>query len=195
VLIFLVSLLLIIFAVMAIPVDLNFTLQREDTFQGRASIGWLFGLVRIPLQPRDKKARQPKKPQKKKKAERRRSRRDGLHVSAMLRSQGFLSRLIRLLRRLRGCIHIRQLRLQVLMGLDDPADTGQLWGIVGPLTLALPVPAGANVAIQPEFTGATFQVDGEGSIRIVPIEIIGTLIAFAFSPVTLRALYALSTGR
>jgi len=195
VLIFLVTLLVIIFAVMVVPVDLFFTVQRDDTFQGHASIGWLFGLVRIPLHSKEKEARQPKKPQKKKKTEHRRSRRDGLHVGAMLRSPGFISLLIRMLRRLKACIHIRQLRLHILLGLDDPADTGQLWGMIGPLALAIPVPAGANVAIQPEFTGAAFLVDGEGAIRIIPIEIIGSLIAFALSPATLRALYALGTGR
>jgi hypothetical protein len=195
VLLFLFTLLLIIIAVMTVPVDLEFTLQREETLQSQIIIGWLFGLVRIPLHSREKGARQPKKPQKKKKPKRSRSWRQGLHVGAMLRSQGFISRLIRLLSRLRGCIHIRQLRLLVRLGLDDPADTGQLWGIVGPLTLAIPVPARADVAIKPEFSGAIFQVDGEGAFRIVPIEIIGTLIGFAFSPVTLRALYTLGTGR
>jgi len=192
VLLFLATLLVINIAVFAVPVDLDFTVRRDEKFQGHASVGWLFGLVRIPLQPTNKGNRQ--KPQKKK-AERSRSQRDELHVAAMLRSPGFLSRLIRLLHHIRGCIHIRQLRLQVRLGLDDPANTGQLWGIVGPLALAVPVPAGADVAIQPEFTGATFQIDGEGAIRIVPIEIIGILIAFTLSPTTLRGLYALGKGR
>jgi hypothetical protein len=190
VLIILVALLAGVVAVLAIPVDLAFTMQREEKFQGHASIGWLFGLVRIPLKPQRGKA-QPAPHQKQKRA----PAESKLHVGAMLRSKGFLARLIRLLRRLYRCLHIRHLRLHVLLGLDDPADTGQLWGVVGPLALAVPVPAGADLAILPEFTEAAFRIDGEGTVRIVPIEIIGTLLAFILSPVTVRALYALGTGR
>lgn len=179
-------------ALLAIPVDVAFNVQREEKIAGRVTIGWLFGLVRIPLRPEEGvKARPAPAP---KPARRTRARR-GLHVGAMLRSQGFLARLTRLLGRLWGGIHIRRLRLQVLLGLDDPADTGRLWGMVGPLALVVPVPAGADLAIQPEFSGAAFQIDGEGAVRILPIEIIATLLAFALSPVTLRALYALGTGR
>lgn len=192
-LIFLVSLLALILVVLVIPLDLSFSLSRADSLEVKASLRWLFGLVQITLNSVDEKTRQaaPTAP-KKARPKRGRSR---LHVGAMLRSQGFISRVIRLLRHLKACIHIHQLRLQLLLGLDDPADTGQLWGTLGPLAMAVPVPAGAYVSLQPEFNGATFQVDGEGTIRIVPIEILGTLLIFALSPVTLRAFYALGTGR
>lgn len=192
-LIFLIALLLGLIVVLAIPIELAFTLQREERLQTRVTLGWLFGLVKIPLSVEGEKADSaaPPAPKKPRHTQSRRK----LHMGAMLLSQGFVARVIRLLRRLKASIHIRQLRLQILLGLDDPADTGQLWGIVGPLALTIPVPAGADVAIQPEFTGATFQVDGEGVIRIVPIEIIGTILVFTFSPVTIRALYALGTGR
>jgi len=193
VLIFLIALLLGLIVVLAIPIELAFTLQREERLQARVTLGWLFGLVKIPLSIEGEKtdSTAPPAPKKTRHTQSRRK----LHMGAMLLSQGFVARVIRLLRRLKASIHIRQLRLQILLGLDDPADTGQLWGIVGPLALTIPVPAGADVAIQPEFTGATFQVDGEGVIRIVPIEIIGTILVFTFSPVTIRALYALGTGR
>lgn len=189
-LIFLIALLVGMIVVLAIPIDLAFTLQREERLQTRVTLGWLFGLVKIPLSVKGEKAEStaPKKP-------RHTQSRRKLHMGAMLRSQGFLARVLRLLRRLKDCVHIRHLRLHILLGLDDPADTGQLWGIVGPLTLAVPVPASTDLSIQPEFTGATCQVNGEGVLRIVPIEIIGTLCIFALSPVTIRALYALGTGR
>ena len=191
-LIILVALLAGVVALLAIPVDVVFTVQREEKFHGRVTIGWFFGLVKIPIRPQHGEAR----PAQSKKARRARDRtRRGPHVGAMLRSKGFLSRLLWLLRRLYRCLHIRCLRLHLLLGLDDPADTGRIWGMVGPLALAVPVPAGADVAIHPEFTGAAFRIDGEGAVRIVPIEVIATLFAFALSPVTLRALYALGTGR
>ncbi len=191
-LITLVALLVGVVAVLAIPVGVTFTVQREEKFQGRVTIDWLFGLVRIPVQPEENGETKPEPSSKK--SSRTQAQRD-IHLWAMFRSKGFLARLLRLLRRLMGCIHIRRLRLHLLIGLDDPADTGQLWGMIGPLALLVPVPARAELVIQPEFTGAALQIDSEGAIRILPIEIIGTLFAFALSPVTLRALYALGTGR
>jgi len=49
--------------------------------------------------------------------------------------------------------------------------------------------------VSPDFTGEAFHVIGEGAVRIVPIEIIATVLAFALSPVTWRALRALGTGK
>lgn len=187
----LVALLVGLVALLAIPIDVVFAVQRDERFEGRVTIGWLFGLARVPVGPPHARA----KPKKAKPARVHRGPHRPHKVSAMLRSEGFLRRLVRLLRRLAGRIHVRRLRLYLRLGLDDPADTGQLWGVVGPLAWAAPVPTGADLAIEPEFTGATFQFNGEGAVRIVPIEILALLIAFALSPVTWRALRAPGTGR
>ena len=178
-------------ALLAIPIDVAFSVNRNETFQASATLGWLFGLVRIPLRPGRGKA----KPAAPKKAKRARPARNKTHAWAMLLGKGFLSKVIRLLRRLVRCLHMRRLRLHIFVGLDDPADTGRLWGMLGPLAPALPVPGSSDLRIQPEFTGAALRIDGEGALRIVPIEIMATILFFVLSPVTLRALYALGTGR
>ena len=192
----LVTLLLGVVVLLAIPIDVAFVVQRKESLQGRVTVGWLFGLVRIPVRPAPvvAKSRPPRQP-KAQRARARRAPRRRRHVWAMLRTEGFLARVLRLVRGLIGRLHIRRLRLHVRLGLDDPADTGRLWGVVGPLAWAVPAPAGGRVAIEPDFTGASFRVDGVGTIRIVPIEIVATLLAFALSPVAWRALRALSTGR
>lgn len=187
----LVALLLGLVAVLAVPIDVVFAVQREDRFKGRITIGWLFGAVRIALPPAHARAKQVKA----RRSQAQRGSRIGHKVSAVLRSEGFLGRVLRLFRCLATRIRVRRLRLHVRLGLDDPADTGRLWGIVAPLTWAAQVPAGADLAIEPEFTGADFRFDGEGAVRIVPIELLATLIAFALSPVTWRALRARRRGR
>lgn len=187
----LVALLVGLVALLAVPIDVFFAVQRDEKFQGRVTIGWLFGAVRVPVLP----AKGRVKPEKPRRARSRRSPRPSHKVAAMLRSEGFLSRLVRLVRRLASRIHVRRLRLYLRLGLDDPADTGRLWGMVGTWAWAVPVPASADLVIEPEFTGEAFQIDGEGAVRIVPFEILATLIAFALSPVTWRALRAAGTGR
>jgi hypothetical protein len=176
---------------LAVPIDVVFAVRRGEKFRGRVTIGWLFGVVRVPLRP----GRARSKPKKPKPAPARRVRRGGRKVTVMLRSEAFFAHVMRFLLRLAARIHIRRLRLHLRLGLDDPADTGRLWGMVGPLAWAAPVPAGTDLAIEPEFTGASFRVDGEGAVRIVPIGLLATLIGFALSPVTWRALRASGTSR
>lgn len=177
-----------------VPVDVIFSIQRTDKLKGRVVIAWLFGLVRIPVHFTSV-ARKPASPKSRgsvrARAHRVRRRRRA-HPWAMLRSEGFIRRAGRLFRRLLALVHIRRLHLRMRLGLDDPADTGRLWGVIG--SVAWMVPAGADVDIEPEFSGETFGVDGEGAVRIVPIEILATLMAFALSPITWRALRALRTG-
>lgn len=180
----------------AVPIDVAFVVRRDERLRGRVTVGWLFGLVRISVYPASSAARaRPSRRPSGQIVKRHRKRRRARNVGSMLLSEGFLARVLRLLHRLLSRIHVRRLYVHIRLGLDDPADTGRLWGMVGPLVCVVPTPATGTVAIEPDFTGEAFHVDGEGAVRIVPIEIIVTLLAFALSPITWRALRALSAGK
>lgn len=84
----------------------------------------------------------------------------------------------------------RNLHLWMRFGLDDPADTGMFWGFIGSFQMMLAAPRGIDIAIEPAFDGAVFQLDSSGQIRLIPIQLIYIALAFAISPVTLRALRA-----
>jgi hypothetical protein len=96
--------------------------------------------------------------------------------------------LLRLGRDLLRRIYIRDLSMEVRLGLDDPADTGRLWAVVGPLAAILTLPPLTRVAIEPEFTSEALEVDGKGCIRIIPIQLLFVMLVFVLSPSTLRAL-------
>ena len=180
-------------ALLAVPVDLAFSVQRQDGRQERGgTLAWLFGLVRLRLgKP---KVRPRAKPDHARVEGRRRERGGARRIIAMLRSEGFAWRLLRLVRDLLRRIDIRDLRMDVRVGLDDPADTGRLWAIVGPFAAMLTLPPVARVAIEPEFTAETLEIDGKGRIRVVPIQLLFVLLVFVLSPSTLRALRATRPG-
>ena len=163
-------------ALLAVPVDLAFSFQRrEGRREGSGTLGWLFGLVRLRLgEPKVRARVRPERPKLK-----RRHRRHGG------------GRLLRLVRDQIRRIHIRDLSMEVRLGLDDPADTGRLWAVVGPLAAILPVPPVARVAIEPEFTSEAFEVYGKGRIRIIPIQLLFVMLVFLLSPSALRALHAM----
>jgi 4-amino-4-deoxy-L-arabinose transferase-like glycosyltransferase len=178
--------------VLAIPVELAFSVQRyEGRQKSRGTLGWFFGLVRLHLG--GPKVRVKAKSQRHE-IKRRHGRRGGAHrVSAILRIEGFGWRLLRLGRDVLERIHIQELSLKIRLGLEDPADTGRLWAIVGPLAAMLTLPPVARVTIQPEFTTEALELDGKGRIRIIPINLLFVVLVFLLSPMTLRALY--SVGR
>lgn len=176
---------------LAIPVELAFAVQRHKGRQkGRGTLGWLFGLVRLRLG--EPKMRVKAKPKSRPEAKRRhRTRRGARRVMAILRIEDFGWRLLRLVRDVFERIHIEELSLKIRLGLDDPADTGRLWAVVGPLAAMLALPQVARIVIEPEFTMEDLEIDGKGRIRIIPIQLLFVVIVFLLSPTTLRALYSM----
>jgi hypothetical protein len=149
-------------------------------------VRWLFGLVPLPSGGR---TRTPENPPQMKKP-RHRGRGGGRRALAALRTEGFVRRVARLVRDLLARLRIRRLELDLVVGLDDPADTGRLWGLLGPASALLPLPAPARVHVAPDFTGAVLAVDGRGEVRFVPLALLAVVAAFALSPSTVRALWA-----
>lgn len=173
----------------AVPVEVAFRLESHD---GRGEAGgtvrWLFGMARVRLGKGKRRARA---------ARRRftdRSQQGSGHAAgrlvAVLGTEGFPSRLLRLAHDLLRRIRIRELSLRVRLGLDDPADTGRLWALLGPLAGILAMLPVAHIAVEPQFTSSAFDIDMRSRIRLVPLRLLLTVLIFALSPGTLRALRA-----
>ncbi|MCP5191319.1 MAG: DUF2953 domain-containing protein [Pseudomonadales bacterium] len=183
------GLLLLLVVLLAIPVELKFDLRHwEGERKSSATLVWLFGAVSFPLVSRARtKPEQPRKVAKAKEAHRRTA---SGRVLSMLQTEGFPGRLLQLARDLPRRIRIRDLSLDARLGLDDPADTGQLWGVVGPLAALLATSRAMQGSIQPDFAAEVFEYQGQGHVSFIPIQVLALLLFFALSPVTLRALRA-----
>jgi len=171
---------------LAVPVDVGFTARRRERLRTQVTLRWLWGRVRLPVPEGGAKGRKTRKPRKPK-AHRPSSARRAL---AVMRSPGFPRRAAALLRGLTARVHVRRLELAVRLGLDDPADTGRLWGVIGPAAALAPVPRSANVAITPDFTAPVFHLDADAEARVVPLAVLAVAAAFLLSPATLRAAWA-----
>ena len=125
-------------AILAIPLQLAFRVERVAALSGQVTIRWLFGLVRvripIPLQ------RAPARPEAAP-ARTRPTRNRGagrFNPFAALRLPEFRRRVYRFAGDLLRSTHMHQLCLRMRLGLGDPADTGRLWALVGPLSAYRP---------------------------------------------------------
>ncbi len=167
--------LLFFLVLLIIPVDLSFYLEKEETLNYQAKLYLLFGFVTIDMHREEKKAEKRVLPKKKKNAK--------ADLMSLFRRKAFIKRLIQLIVDLLYSCRIKELNLHCRIGLGDPADTGTLVGILWPLLLPW-----KNTILKTDFQEAVFEGYCKAQIRIFPIQIIGYLLAFIFSPVTVRAM-------
>lgn len=176
---------------LAVPLAVSFRFTGLEELGGELRIGWLFGLVRIraPIPG----GGGPRSAGRREKAAKRRG--EGGSPFAVLRQTAFRRRVYRLIQDLFRAAHARKLRLHLRLGLGDPADTGRLWALAGPLNAAAQNLPGAEVVIEPEFAGATLQFEASGRLRLVPLQLLAIAVGFALSPASIRAWRTMWGGR
>lgn len=110
---------------------------------------------------------------------------------AAFRQRDFRRRLLRFAKDMWRAVRKQDLRLYARLGLGDPAETGQLWALLGPLSGILNNVEDAEIEIEPDFANARFEFDGSGRIAVVPLEILGIVVSLALSPPIWRGLKAM----
>jgi len=177
------AILLVLLGLLAIPIDLVYRVNWRGSLQGEIQLCWLFRLlrVRIPLKPSPSKqsTTQPRDKQKPRRKSRARSRTNPL---AAWRQRSFRRRIIKFLRDLWQAIHKREVHLHLLIGLDDPADTGQLWAIMGPLSAILAQSRNVQIDIEPDFSESHLEANSRGDIRIIPLQLLALVLVLLLSP-------------
>ena len=177
------SLAVVIVFVLCIPLDavLHIDIHGRPKFQIR--LAWLFGLVSKEI-TRAKK----KKPKEKKRKGRIKAR----TIFKILRTRGLLGQLRRLLWDIFRQLHIRDLRVNFRVGLDDPADTALLFALIGPATFFLGSSRVHEIRIEPSFEDeVVFEGYLHGAVRLVPIQLATPILRFVFSLATIRTVKVL----
>lgn len=182
---------------LAVPVNLVFALKKDDVWRGRIVVYWLFGLTHKTLRPRREeragRLRRRRPLRKPIVSVRRQLVRRRRYLFSILRSEGFLRQAVYLVRDLLRSLKPRRFRFQCVIGLDDPADTGRMMGMLAPLRVfagrKMAFGRDSNVTIQvvPDFTGSRFTAYWCASVRFVPLKLIGVFLGFLFSPPFFRA--------
>lgn len=171
--------LLVVIALLAIPVSLTFQVSWPKVVQNDVYLRWAFGLVRVRIPP--PQAAKDTSNDKNSKHEKRSSE-EKSNAFLLIRQQAFRRRIIRYVGDLWYAVHKENVELHIRAGLDNPADTGQLWAILGPVSGVLANIKGASISIAPEFSDETFEIHSRGHIRVVPLQLLFLTIALLFSP-------------
>jgi len=180
------SLAAVIILVLCIPLD---TVLRIDVYgrpKSQVRLVWLFGLVSKEV-TKGKKGTEEKKRIAEDKQQPGKRRIKARTVFQILRTKGLLKQLKRLLQDILKCLKIRDLRVDFRVGLDDPADTGLLFALIGPATFFLGSSRVHEIRVQPSFEDeAVFEGYLHGAVRLVPIQLAMPFLRFVFSLAAIR---------
>jgi hypothetical protein len=166
-------------ATLAVPVDVVARLDLGARTRLTLRIAWLFGLVRVRREMGAQESAAPEKPRERK--ENRGARLP--HLTIVRRGFGLLGELL-------GRVRIRRAELDLSIGTNDPAATGELAGFAAPLVALANALPRTRVTFTPNFGGPTLEGAGEGEIRFVPITLVPPMVSFALSPEVRRWLFA-----
>ncbi len=177
----LVSLIVLIILILCVPLELAFHTNIDGMPRFNMKLVWLFGVVRHESRPRKKKPIEHKT--------------EAAHwinqaeiTFDVLRIRGFLKQFVNLIRRIVGRTKIRELAVNLKLALDNPADTGLLFAVLGPLNVLISYFSPYQIRIEPSFAGdAILQGYIHGAMKLWPIQLALPIIAFAFSSPALRA--------
>lgn len=175
---------------LAVPLDLSFRIERISNLHGQISVRWLFGAVRFRIPVQRTGRQQPEfgvRQQPTKKRSVRNKRRADLDFVAVLRQAPFRRRVYRFFKDLLNAVNLQRLKLLMRLGLGDPADTGRLWALLGPLSALAQNIDCAEVRIDPEFMDSTLEVRADGQLRLIPLQLLALATAFVLSPPSIRA--------
>ena len=182
---------LVITTTLAIPVNFSFHLSVSRVIEYTVKLRWLFGLVNVnfPLLQSEVLLDEEAVVQnvlEQTKSAMSSNKKHSFHgktspLSAII-MKPFRQRLIRLISDLWRAIEKRNLCLFIRVGLDDPADTGKLWAMIGPLSGLASNIEEASIQIEPEFNETIFKLNSSGSFRVVPLRLIYLIIGAFLSP-------------
>ena len=171
--------------VLAVPVNLAVRAEWSDRVTATWRVRALFGLIDIASRPGPRRAAPPAKPRPPTTAPRRRR---GSPL-ALLRTPGFVRRVVTLVNALARRLQVRAFELVAEYGFDDPADTGMAVGALAPVMIAAHA-RGLNVRLAPSFLEPCFEGHFAAALSVRPLSVFGVVLRFACSRPVWRAIRA-----
>ena len=174
------GLIVLVTLALCIPVQTTFTIDTSSPQRYRLRASWLFGLVR-------KDIRKKRKPPRKKK--------EGTGLLSYIRSYSKISRFTGLMPRLSSLAMDIYHRLKagtvhgdLRIGLEDPALTGIVFAVIGPVNAMLNLLPNYSVSLHPVFEDEDI-LEGHlnGSVTVRPVRLMIPALRFGLSREVLRA--------
>ena len=185
------SLAVLFILILCVPVDMVLHADANGRPKFRLRFSWLFGLVSKEITGGEKKPEEKRK-EVEGKRKRGESRKRIRFIFEILRTKDLLRQFKDLVAGILSRLNIRNLKVNLKVGLDNPADTGLLFAVIGPAISFLRFSFPYEITVQPSVDGkAVFAGYSYGKVRLRPIQLVIPLLRFAFSPATIKAIKTL----
>lgn len=178
-------LLALLLGLLAIPLSLSFSIIRNQQLEGYARFRWLFGLVNF--QASIPNSTKPVKHKTSSPSVKSKSHNSVQNLLILFKQQQFRQHIIKLIKNILRATHAKDLYLRLRIGLGDPADTGMLWAVIGPLSGMMKNLQAMTINIEPEFIESVMEIESHGRFKFIPLQFITLMIVFLLSPMTIRA--------
>ena len=180
-----ISLIVLVIFLLSVPIDIRFEFNNKNKTKTKTHITWLYGLVDVDLEGQASKTVEKihisKKVKRKKKKPKRSFKTSWKAFLAVIKTEGFAKKVFQLLKGLLHVAEIKQLQGEIAFALDDPADTGRLYGMMSPAFAFMYALPRINFAVTPLFAEPTIKAELKFAFRLVPVRIFVAIFRFIFS--------------
>jgi len=202
---FIIGFLFFLIVVLIVPVDIQFAYSSHAFTASRTRIRWLFGLITFDVMNEDREFDKDKKKQKVKLEEKKTFRRKVKKrnqrafkpaiVLAVVGSRGFIRRVTLLIREIITVVEFKRMYCHFSFGLDDPADTGRIYGLLSPAIAFLHLVPRVRFSFNPLFDRVALETEINADVRIVPMKFVLAIFSFLFSIELFRAVHTAFKSR
>lgn len=168
-------LLLLASVVLTTPVKLAFTVRTSPRWQLKIAARLLGGLMPAILIHNSARRRRKKKTPKAKK-----KRLAMMPRHAMVRVPRVIAAAPRLLAGLLRPIYLERLTVDADIGLADPADTGQLFGLLSAVNYSRPPTSAVSLLVRPDFARPCVSGELDAELSFIPLAFIPPGVRFAW---------------
>ncbi|MEZ5653999.1 MAG: DUF2953 domain-containing protein [Burkholderiaceae bacterium] len=175
------ALAVVVVAVLVAPVRLALWVSSQPDYRAGLDLSLLGGIIpALPIIDTGRRRAKRKRAAGKHEARRPGRRRSG---SGLARVRRVLGAAPGILRSLRGAVRIRQLAIDCRFGLGDPADTGQLFGMIAPLIYGSPWhwPPPASLSVTPDFDRVCLEGRADVVLDVAPLRLLPPALRIAWA--------------
>lgn len=172
------ALAVLILVLLVTPVSLDVTMHTSPKWRLRIAARLFGGLtLPIPIYDSDRQRTKKKKPSRERKRQKKEA---GRSRPTFARIRRVVSAAPHLLIDLLRPIRIQYLKVDLDVGLMDPADTGQLFGLLAPVIYSRRRSDAVSIAVRPDFTSARLSGEITAMLNFIPVAFIPPAIRFAW---------------
>ena len=171
----------VLVVLLIVPVELQFDGRWPSSKPNVVKVVWCFGLVSVAVPLSTRRANKQADSENPRKVTGRDK--DPFPVGRLLAQRQFRVRVYRFFSSIWRAVEKRDVRIRLRLGAADPADTGHLWAILGPLSGWLHSLKNCSIALVPDFDHAVVEGVASGRLGFSPARILAPAIAFLCSPV------------